>query len=56
MKTLPEPYRSDGLQHTYETCPSCGEIVSTADIVSLDGRKMCRACLMVAREKAKLRP
>lgn len=32
----------DGLQHVYETCPHCGRVVSTENIVYVDGRKMCR--------------
>lgn len=49
----PDRY-DDGMRHTYETCPCCGVVASTEDIVSLDGQKMCRGCLK--RESAKPNP
>jgi len=38
-------WKDDGMQHEYQTCPTCERIVSSGNIVLLDGRKMCRTCL-----------
>jgi formylmethanofuran dehydrogenase subunit E len=44
--------KNDGLNHDYVTCPKCGRVSSTENIVTLDGEVMCRRCMQAISEKA----
>ncbi len=44
-----------GMTRFYETCPICGRIASSENIVRVDERKMCRDCMKTKAKAAKQR-